>query len=74
MNGPPPRDEVGLLHGIFGSLDIAQDPICDGEETAAVLVDERTEGVFIAVLCSLDQIDPHHATYGSHPGWGASPP
>ena len=53
-----PRDEVGLLDGVLRSFDITQDPIRDGEQPAAVLVDERTKGVFIASLCSLDQIDP----------------
>src|SRR3954449_13129053 len=69
----PPGDEVGLLDGILGSLDIAQDPVRDGKQTAAVLVDERTKGVFIAPLRSLDQIDPHHATSGSHPWWALHP-
>lgn len=56
-----PGKKECLLHGVLCSIGIAKDPICDAKASAAVEVDERLEGEFIASSCPFDHPYRHGA-------------
>jgi hypothetical protein len=51
----PDRDE-GLLHRILRSMVVAQDPVCDREETVRGRAHQRLEGLLVAARGSFHQI------------------
>jgi hypothetical protein len=57
-----PGEEVCLLDGVLGLLDIAKDPVRDGVAAVTVEVDQVCEGTFVALHRLLDQPRSHWAT------------
>ena len=50
-----PGEEACLLDGVLRPLDIAKDPVRDGVAAVAVEVEERGEGVMVALARLFDQ-------------------
>jgi hypothetical protein len=54
-----PGTDVRGLDGVFGKIEIAQDPIGDPDAAVAGCANERFEGVLVALLRLLDQPSIH---------------
>jgi len=54
-----PGEEQCLLDGVLGPLDIAEDPVRDGEAAVTVQVEELGKGDIVAIPRSLDKPRSH---------------
>ena len=62
---PPGRHE-GLLHGVLGPPDVAQDPMRNGEEPISRAAGDRGERLFVPGPCRFDERPVHPLLPGSH--------
>ena len=70
---PPGRHE-GLLHGILGSPDVAQDPVRNGEEPISRATGDRGECLFVPGPCRFDRASgPPSAPWFARPFGNVSP-
>ena len=66
-----PGDHQRLLHGVLGSVDIAEDPSGDRVQPVASRAGKDREGVSIASLCLLHEIAIHPSDPSDGAQWGA---
>ena len=66
-----PGDHQRLLHGVLGSVDVAEDPLGDREQPVASRAGQDGEGVSITSLRLLHEIAIHPSDPSDGAQWGA---
>jgi hypothetical protein len=68
-----PGDHQRILEGILGSIDVAEDPLCDREEAVGAGADQVDERLPVSTLSHLDEFQIHQGPLVA-PGGGAVHP
>lgn len=62
----PPGCHEGVLHGVLGPAEIAQDPMRNGEEPISRATGDRGERLFVPGPCRLHERPVHPRLSDSH--------